>query len=86
MSPIKSVAIKVGSRLYVPEEDGWVWPHCDVLEIMPERDQAWALEDEAECFGFVTADGDFLTRAEATERIGYTAEACLMQQKGTLAA
>jgi hypothetical protein len=53
---------------------------------MPERDVDYALAKEAECFGFVTVTGEYLICAEATARIGYTAEASLMQQNGAIAA
>lgn len=81
----RSVAIKVHSRLYVPTT-GENWPHCDLLEIMPERDIDYALENEGECFGFVTAEGEYLNRGEASNRVRMTAESSLLQERGLLAA
>lgn len=84
-SIFRSVAIQVHTRLYVPTP-GEYWPHCDLLELMSERDIEYALAHEAECFGFVTAGGEFLNRSEASGLVGLQAESSLMQERGHLVA
>lgn len=80
----KAVAIKVWSRLYVGAPGS---PHCDIPLDCPEMtDSDWnyACDHEAECFGFVTHDGTFYTRDEASDLAGRQAEAQSLQTAGLL--
>lgn len=80
----EAVAAQVGSRLYVGAPGS---PHCDLPFDCPEMTEAdwdYACENDAECFGFVTADGTFYNRAEASDLAGRHAEAQALQGAGLL--